>query len=157
MKACIICGAMIPPERTSNNLKYCSEKCARKAEADKHKKAIAYRAVRHNPLALKVYRAYGRKCAICQWQATEETISYRGKIQYAHGNEIHHITPISEGGGDNWENVILLCPNHHKQADMGILSREALEAYTKPYEMTEEEKAEAKSAVADTIAALIFD
>lgn len=157
MKACAVCGKAIPPERKGRNVKYCSEYCARKAEKRPYMGAISKRANNHNAIALQVYAAYNCKCAICNWQATEETISYRGKIQYAHGNEIHHITPIREGGGDGWRNVILLCPNHHKQADMGILSREALEAYTKPYEMTEEEKAKAKASVADTIAALIFD
>ncbi len=119
-------------------------------------KEISKRAWNHNEIALQVYKAYSRKCALCGWQASEETFSYRGKIQYAHGNEIHHITPIREGGGDEWQNVILLCPNHHKQADMNLLDREALRAHTKPYAMTEEEKAEAKAKVADTIAALIF-
>jgi len=119
-------------------------------------RAISLRAKKHNPIALQVYPAYNRRCALCGWQATEETISFRGKIQYAHGNEIHHITPIREGGTDDWQNVILLCPNHHKQADMGLITQEELRANTRPYEMTEEQIMDARAAVADTITSLIL-
>lgn len=119
--------------------------------------AISRRARNHNAIAAKVYAAYKDRCAICGWQATPELISYRGRIQYAHGNEIHHILPVNEGGTDEWDNVILLCPNHHKQADIGVITRGALSAYTKPYEMTEEEKLKARIAVADAVASMIFE
>lgn len=157
MKVCTICGEPIPELRKGHNVKYCSGRCARKAEKMRRIKYISMRAERHNAVAMQIYKAYGYKCAICQWQATPGTISCMGKIQYAHGNEIHHITPVREGGDDNWQNVILLCPNHHKQADMEVLSREDLREYTKPYEMTEEEKMEARANVADAIATMIFD
>ena len=67
--------------------------------------------------------AYESKCAICGWVALEEKTTPQGKAQPARGNEIHHITPIAEGGGDTADNVILLCPNHHKQADLGIITK----------------------------------
>lgn len=157
MKKCDICGKPIPKTRTSNNLRYCSPKCARQAESGKRIDRIALRAKSHNTIAMKVYGAYNCKCAICQWQATPELVTDRnGKLQYAHGNEIHHITPASEGGTDSPDNVILLCPNHHKQADIGIISRAELRKYTKDYTLTEENKADAKARVADTIATAIF-
>lgn len=157
MKTCLFCGGDIPPGRTGHNVKYCSLQCARNADKHKRIKTVSDRAYRHNAIALKLYAAYKWKCAICGWQATEETISYKGKIQYAHGNEIHHITPVHDGGGDEWQNVILLCPNHHKQADLGLINQETLRTYTRPYEMTEEEKLRAKASVAQVLADIIFN
>lgn len=33
--------------------------------------------------------------------------------------EAHHILPRSQGGGDDWYNVIPLCANHHTQNGVG--------------------------------------
>lgn len=156
MKQCDICGKPIPDTRTSNNTKYCSLKCARKAEAQQATDRISRRAQNINKVAHAVYRAYSSKCAICGWQATEQTISVNGKIQHAHGNEIHHITPTSEGGTDSPDNIILLCPNHHKQADLGLIPRDELRKYTRSIAMTQEEKDQAIARCTDTIASQIF-
>lgn len=155
MKRCKLCGAEIT-DRTSNNTKYCSSKCARKAEAEQSIERIAHRANNINKVSHLVYRAYNCKCAICGWQATNELIISKGKIQYAYGNEIHHITQVAKGGKETADNLILLCPNHHKQADLGLLTADELRAYTVPFELTQEEKATAKAECADAIANLIF-
>ena len=156
MKKCVICGAEITG-KYSNNRKYCSEACIRKHEATKYQDRITKRAKNINKVAHSVYRAYNSSCAICGWRATDELIISKGKIQYAHGNEIHHITPIAEGGKETADNIILLCPNHHKQADLGILSREELRKHTKTIDLSEEEIDQIKSKCADAIATLIFD
>lgn len=155
-KVCVVCGKPIPESRTSNIVKYCGEACKRKREAEKRKDYIARRAANINKVSQLVYNAYDCKCALCGWQATAELISYKGKLQYAHGNTIHHITAISDGGGETPDNIILLCPNHHKQADLGLISKEELRKHTKPFEITEEEKAEAKSKCAEAIAKALF-
>ena len=41
--------------------------------------------------------------------------------------EIHHIVPRSEGGKNTAGNLIVLCPNCHRKADRGVLSRSKLE------------------------------
>ena len=156
MRECAVCGAAIPETRRSNHTKYCSLKCAREAEKRQSIDRIAKKALSHNAIALYVYTAYKSECALCGWKATESIIRVNGKLQYARGNEVHHITPAREGGSDEWENVILLCPNHHKQADMGLLSRDYLREHTRPYRMNEEQEAEAKARVADAVAAAIF-
>lgn len=33
--------------------------------------------------------------------------------------ETHHIVPLSDGGADSTDNVIALCPNHHREAHFG--------------------------------------
>lgn len=76
-------------------------------------------------------------------------------MQWANGNELHHIVPISEGGANDDSNLILLCPNHHKQADMGIISKEDLRTYiAKP--PTEAEVLEMKRRCADRLEAVLF-
>ena len=77
-------------------------------------------------MAHLTYDTYGSKCAVCGWQASTELIRVKNKLQHAHGNEIHHIKAVCDGGGEEADNLILLCPNHHKQAGMGVLSEEEL-------------------------------
>jgi len=40
--------------------------------------------------------------------------------------EVHHIVPREMGGSNKKNNLIALCPNHHKQLQSGVLSRSAL-------------------------------
>ena len=156
MKKCIICGAELTG-RISNNRKYCSSQCARIADKQKRINNIADRAGRINKVAHSVYKAYNYSCAICGWKATNELISVKGRLQYAYGNEIHHITPVAGGGEETADNIILLCPNHHKQADLGILNREELRKHTKPLDFTEEEIDKIKAECADAITNLLFN
>lgn len=155
MTRCEYCGGVIPSSRRSN-AKYCGEKCARAAQAKARTSYIAKRASSINLVSHSIYRVYGHRCALCGWQATPDEISVNGHIQYAHGNEIHHITPVKDGGTEDYTNVILLCPNHHKQADLGIISREELREHTKKYEMTKAEAEKAKERCANVIASAIF-
>lgn len=39
---------------------------------------------------------------------------------------VHHITPRSQGGGNELGNLIVLCRNHHADADAGSISRATL-------------------------------
>lgn len=42
------------------------------------------------------------------------------------GCEMHHIDAVSEGGQHELDNLILLCPNCHKLAHNGILTKDQL-------------------------------
>ena len=33
--------------------------------------------------------------------------------------ETHHVVPLAEGGADSLDNVVALCPNHHREAHLG--------------------------------------
>lgn len=51
----------------------------------------------------------------CEWCGCKGFKTYSGAIYL----ETHHIQPLSEGGSDAVENVIALCPNHHREAHFG--------------------------------------
>lgn len=51
------------------------------------------------------------KCAICGFDAVVD---------------VHHITPRANGGTNDFSNLITLCPNHHKMADLGMIDLEHL-------------------------------
>ncbi len=123
-KKCSVCGKEF--SNRGHRAKYCSPKCGRIAEKAKRMPTIAKRAQARNKYNKDVIYAYDQKCAICGWQISEQLIEAKGRTQYAHGNEIHHITPISEGGTNEFGNLILLCPNHHKMADLGLIERDRL-------------------------------
>ena len=155
-KNCLLCGKPIT-NRHSNNVKYCSEKCARQAELKPKLKAISKRALGLNNKAQAVYRAYDYKCALCDWQATPDLIKVGNKIQYAHGNEIHHIIAVAEGGTEEDGNLILLCPNCHKKVHMGLIDATTLQAHTKSFTLTEKERLQMRVKSAENIASLIFN
>jgi 5-methylcytosine-specific restriction endonuclease McrA len=37
-------------------------------------------------------------------------------------SDVHHITPRSKGGNNAPENLIVLCPNHHRLCHHGLLA-----------------------------------
>lgn len=126
-KTCPVCGkAILNP---TSHQKYCSEKCKRKAYGEINKDKIAKRTNRYSRYKDTAPWIYGHKCAICGWSASR--YSHIDDIEYrSYGCHAHHIVPVREGGTDEYENLILLCPNHHKMADMGLISREELREYT---------------------------
>jgi len=45
----------------------------------------------------------------------------------------HHIIPRKEGGTHDVRNTIMLCPNHHREADQGLISKKTLLSITVKY------------------------
>lgn len=72
-----------------------------------------------------IHFIYGGKCAICGWRVSEQHHQNSG----SYGNEIHHIIPVKNNGTNDFSNLIPLCPNHHKQADIGVLSVEEIRKF----------------------------
>ena len=62
--------------------------------------------IRYQKLVERIKQTRGRKCQICQYSFIMDN-----------GNEYceaHHIQYLSENGSQNSDNVVLLCPNHHR-------------------------------------------
>lgn len=125
-KICPVCGKEFVP--SGNAQKYCSPKCARESATEKGYEKIKARTAlkaKQNPYLLY---AYNFECAICNWSLGR--FDFGDKTEVAMGCEFHHITPVSEGGRNDESNLILLCPNCHKKAHAGLLTREELRKHT---------------------------
>lgn len=149
---CKVCGEEISAQfyRTTNKL-YCSPACARKAHRlGAYNQEDKRRRVMSDHVRLSVYLKYQHSCACCGFSMVTPESEYASILKFAvpdvlkllpnenagrlkkalrgasGGCEIHHIKPLSEGGDNLSSNLILLCPNCHKQAHAGIISREQL-------------------------------
>lgn len=129
IKKCKVCGKEF--ESKSNRAIYCSDKCKRAAIREKEKPTLIKRAKDMSRDKNKVYSLYQCKCAICGWQISENLVIRKGKALPSYGCEIHHIVPVSEGGSGKLDNLIMLCPNCHKKADYGVITRDELKKYQK--------------------------
>ena len=72
---------------------------------------------RNNSNITKIKILRGFHCQICG-----KTIIKRDGSKYI---EAAHIKEKAKGGKELWNNIILLCPNHHKEFDIGL--RETIE------------------------------
>lgn len=61
--------------------------------------------------SLYAKKYYGEKCLICGYDKSVD---------------VHHILPQKVGGKSIIKNLIVLCPNHHREAHIGLLSQEYL-------------------------------
>lgn len=68
----------------------------------------------HKRFQRMMFKVYGYKCAIC------------GYNKFVNA---HHIESWAKDKNDSLENGILLCPNHHAEADYGIITPEELRKY----------------------------
>jgi predicted restriction endonuclease len=54
-----------------------------------------------------IRREFHDRCAICGWDETP--------------CDVAHIEARKNGGYDSIENVTMLCPNHHRKFDLGLI------------------------------------
>jgi predicted HNH restriction endonuclease len=59
----------------------------------------------------KALKWFPPQCMICGWDISVD---------------VHHVSPISEGGTNALTNLAVLCPNHHRMAHLGLTTREEL-------------------------------
>jgi len=100
----------LPYDTTAKRSLYCSKTCSRKARRERNVKSGAKNTNRSTlqSRVIKFLSPKQFKCFICGWQ---EAFC-----------DIHHITPRSLGGQDSFDNLTVLCPNHHRLADRGKLT-----------------------------------
>jgi len=88
---------------------YCTRSCSEKARKARTVKA-GNQNTNRSLLQKRIIKKLGPKefkCFICEWN---EVMC-----------DIHHIIAKSKGGSDNFDNLTVLCPNHHRLADRNKL------------------------------------
>src|SRR2546426_5262959 len=86
--------------------------------------AETHRIIRDTAMATKLKQTYRFRCQVCG------TIRKDGKGQpYA---EAHHVKPLGHphDGPDSKDNLVVLCPNHHADFDLGAIAIDAHDGRT---------------------------
>ena len=56
---------------------------------------------------------YEDKCQVCNYQIIKPNNEYY--------SEVHHIWPLQNGGDDDFDNMLVLCPTHHAEFDYNVI------------------------------------
>ena len=72
------------------------------------------RFVRDSSKVKKLKKLYGNKCQICGY-----TFEYDKNKFYS---EVHHYNPLKELADDDFDNMIVVCPNHHAEFDYNLIA-----------------------------------
>lgn len=99
---CKHCGLSF---KSNKIVKYCSYSCKQKNYRFKRKSGNIYDT--QLTLLLKEY-----PCEICNWKEASR--------------DVHHIIPVSENGKTILENLISVCPNHHRMIHNNLFSQDYL-------------------------------
>lgn len=100
---CKHCGNKF--KSSNKNTKYCSNSCKQKNYRAKRKHTS-------NKDRLLLNKIRDLPCEICGWN-----ICVR---------DVHHIKSVKDGGKNEENNLISLCPNHHRMADYGLITEDCL-------------------------------
>lgn len=110
---CPVCNKDIEHKTTRDRRRFCSQSCAA-TTSNMNRVGTKYKTDNANSQFLfkkKLFATYKRECMVCGYSAFVEA---------------HHIVPRSRGGTNEIGNGILLCPNHHREADHKTLTQEQL-------------------------------
>ncbi len=81
--------------------------------APNKKSEVVVRFIRDSLKVKQLKSQYNDKCQICG-----NTIHVSEKSRYS---EVHHIHPLGDGGGDDFDNMLVLCPTHHVEFDYKVI------------------------------------
>jgi len=110
---CKMCGKQFtyyPSVRP--NAQYCSNECRHLDHGSKvcGSKGGRWKGAARGKTSIRLFakRWLPQQCAICGWHAAS--------------CDAHHIVPLKSGGENILSNMIILCPNHHRMVEEGLLS-----------------------------------
>ena len=107
---CVVCKIVITTKRGSvRSRKCCSRACSNKARTgiSYHQGSPNDKAKKNQRLKDALVRSRGPRCEHCQ----------HPNIPILH---VHHIKERSEGGSDDLDNLLLVCPNCHTTIHHGV-------------------------------------
>ncbi len=111
---CDMCGELVyrrPTQLKLNKNNYCSALCQHESMRKKGPKMGS----RNKRIPRRIRKERGDICQVCGWDEAR--------------CDVHHIVEWSEGGTDEPDNLIVLCPNHHRLVHEGDLSVDELRSY----------------------------
>lgn len=118
-KNCLICGTEFSYYASvRQRAQFCSNVCRQRGQRDKmlgkryvttYVNSASFRSVARGQLP--------KNCALCGW--SEGTC------------DVCHIVARKNGGRDEMDNVVILCPNHHRMFDSGKIAVEEIRALAK--------------------------
>lgn len=76
-------------------------------------KTTTLRRIRDTVKSKKLKKIYQNKCQICNYSFPDYV-----KTGYS---EVHHIWPMADDGDDDFDNMLVLCPNHHTEFDYKLI------------------------------------
>lgn len=76
-------------------------------------KTTTLRRVRDTVKSKKLKKIYKNKCQLCNYSFPQYV-----KSGYS---EVHHVWPMSDNGDDDFDNMLVLCPNHHTEFDYRVI------------------------------------
>jgi hypothetical protein len=76
-------------------------------------KTTTLRRVRDTVKSKKLKKLYQNKCQICNYSFPQYV-----KSGYS---EVHHVWPMANEGDDDFDNMLVLCPNHHTEFDYRVI------------------------------------
>lgn len=110
---CLNCGIQVQfYEAQYPGRKYCTAKCRYIHLASTKPKKI-YMSIttrRSQSFRVAIRKLLIDKCVICDWTETK--------------NDICHIKAVKDGGPNTLDNIVMMCPNHHRLFDSGKLALE---------------------------------
>jgi predicted restriction endonuclease len=72
-------------------------------------KSEVTRFIRDTQKTKELKKMYQGHCQICNYR-----LEIRNNVYYS---EVHHLHPLHDGGDDDFNNMIVLCPTHHAEFD----------------------------------------
>ena len=110
-KSCDVCGSGFAKKRTESRAYWATKRfCSRKCKGISHSAQMRRGAIRSVGAAFRqTARNYLKAaCAVCGWDSAS--------------CDVAHIVP----GLDRLDNVVMLCPNHHRMYDQGLIPRDEI-------------------------------
>lgn len=114
-KHCVFCGKSFVIDLalgTSPSKKYCSAKCAALDPRTRRARTISVNPVFNRTVTKFAKNIFGDICMVCGWRETS--------------NDLCHIIPWKKGGNNYSNNILILCPNHHRKMDRSLIPKEFL-------------------------------
>lgn len=90
------------------NGRYCSLKCKNKAHSKRMTGRRQHTYTRVSTFRKGVRYFFYDRCSLCGWDEAP--------------CDVAHILSRKDGGSDELDNVTMLCPNHHRMYDCGLIS-----------------------------------